>query len=73
MTKRVDQIAMTTDRAIVTEIVVITPDCAYRSDTRNIHRRDVNRIGFTQDIPLMGGFLEDTPRAGRRTAPIRSA
>jgi len=63
---RVDEIKLKTDRYdTVTEVVVITPDCAFRSDTRNINRRNVNRIGFTQDIPLIGGFFENTPRAGR--------
>ena len=63
---RVDEIKLQTDRYnTVTEVVVITPDCAFRSDTRNINRRNVNRIGFTQDIPLIGGFFENTPRAGR--------
>ncbi|HSY89380.1 MAG TPA: hypothetical protein VLA85_22645 [Verrucomicrobiae bacterium] len=63
---RVDEIRLQTDRYdTVTEVVVITPDCAFRSDTRNINRRNVNRIGFTQDIPLIGGFFENTPRAGR--------
>jgi hypothetical protein len=63
---RVDEIRLQTDRYdTVTEVVVITPDCAFRSDTRNINRRNVNRLGFTQDIPLIGGFFENTPRAGR--------
>jgi hypothetical protein len=63
---RVDEIKLKTDRYdTVTEVVVITPDCAFRSDTRNINRRNVNRIGFTQDIPLIGGLFENTPRAGR--------
>ena len=63
---RVDEIKLKTDRYdTVTEVVVLTPDCAFRSDTRNINRRNVNRIGFTQDIPLIGGLFENTPRAGR--------
>ena len=37
---RVDQIRLQTDRYdTVTQPVVITPDCAFRSDTRNIMRR----------------------------------
>jgi hypothetical protein len=63
---RVDEIKLRTDRYdTVTEVVVITPDCAFRSDTRNITRRNVNRLGFTQDLPLIGGFFENTPRAGK--------
>lgn len=63
-TSRVDQIAISTNdlSAIVTKIVVITKDCAYRSDTGNIRRRNVNTLGFTQDLPLVGGFFGDTPR-----------
>lgn len=62
---RVDQIRLQTDRFdTVTLVVVITPDCAFRSDTRNIMRRNVNRLGFTQGLPLIGGFFANTPRAG---------
>jgi len=62
---RVDQIRLQTDRFdTVTLVVVITPDCAFRSDTRNIVRRNVNRLGFTQGLPLIGGFFTNTPRAG---------
>ena len=57
---------MQTDRFdTVTEVVVITADCAFRSNTRNITRRWVNRLGFTRDIPLIGGFFQKTPRAGK--------
>jgi hypothetical protein len=63
---RVDEIKLRTDRYdTVTAVVVITPDCAFRSDTRNIMRRNVNRLGFTQDLPIIGGFFENTPRAGK--------
>ena len=62
---RVDQIRLQTDRFdTVTQLVVITPDCAFRSDTRNITRRNVNRLGFTQGLPLIGGFFTNTPRSG---------
>ena len=62
---RVDQIRLQTDRFdTVTQLVVITPDCAFRSDTRNIMRRNVNRLGFTQGLPLIGGFFTNTPRSG---------
>jgi hypothetical protein len=62
---RVDQIRLQTDRYdTVTQLVVITPDCAFRSDTRNITRRNVNRLGFTQGLPLIGGFFTNTPRSG---------
>ena len=62
---RVDQIRLQTDRYdTVTQLVVITPDCAFRSDTRNIMRRNVNRLGFTQGLPLIGGFFTNTPRSG---------
>ena len=37
---RVDQIRLQTDRFdTVTQLMVITPDCAFGSDTRNIMRR----------------------------------
>ena len=37
---RVDQIRLQTDRFdTVTQLMVITPDCAFRSDTSNIMRR----------------------------------
>ena len=62
---RVDQIRLQTDRFdTVTQLVVITPDCAFRSDTRNITRRNVSRLGFTQGLPLIGGFFTNTPRSG---------
>ncbi len=63
---RVDEIRLHTDRYdTVTQIVVVTTDCAFRSDTRAITRRNVNRLGFTQDIPLIGGLFENTPRQGQ--------
>ncbi len=62
--KRVDDIrlTMTDSYATVTKLVVLTADCAFRSATDAIRRRNVNRLGFTQDIPLVGGFFADTPR-----------
>jgi hypothetical protein len=66
---RVDRIRLHSDRFdTVTRVVLITPDCAFRSGTRAITRRNVNRLGITQDIPFIGGLFGATPRAGRLNA-----
>jgi hypothetical protein len=51
----------------VTRVVVVTASCAFRSDTRVITRRNVNKIGITQDIPVIGQLFGDTPRQGQLT------
>jgi hypothetical protein len=62
---QVDEIPLWTDgHAIVTKIVVVTVNCAFRGDTSASTRRNVNRLGFTRDIPLIGGLFVDTPRRG---------
>jgi hypothetical protein len=48
-------------------IVVVTASCAFRGDTRAITRRNVNKIGITQDIPVIGQLFGDTPRQGQLT------
>jgi len=62
--ERVDQIplSMADHNAIVTRILVITKDCAFRSNTRDIRRRNVNRLGFLQDLPYVGAAFGPTPR-----------
>ncbi len=61
--KRVDQITLKTDiNALVTKLVVMTPDCVFRGGTDQSLRRNVNRLGFTQELPLIGGLFEQTPR-----------
>src|ERR1700688_1225164 len=61
--KRVDQISLKTGiNALVTKLVVMTPDCVFRGGTDRTKRRNVNRLGFTQDLPLIGGLFEQTPR-----------
>jgi hypothetical protein len=67
--KRVDQISLKTDiNALVTKLVVMTPDCVFRGGTDRTKRRNVNRLGFTQDLPLIGGLFEQTPRQDDLTA-----
>ncbi|HXQ41380.1 MAG TPA: hypothetical protein VN821_08935 [Candidatus Udaeobacter sp.] len=67
--KRVDQISLKTDiNALVTKLVVMTPDCVFRGGTDGTTRRNVNRLGFTQDLPLIGGLFEQTPRQDDLTA-----
>ena len=67
--KRVDQISLKTDiNALVTKLVVMTPDCVFRGSTDGTTRRNVNRLGFTQDLPLIGGLFEQTPRQDDLTA-----
>jgi hypothetical protein len=51
----------------VTKVVVVTASCAFRGDTRAITRRNVNKIGITQDIPVIGQLFGDTPRQGQLT------
>lgn len=61
--KRVDQITLKTDiNSLVTKLVVMTPDCVFRGGTDRSVRRNVNRLGFTQELPLVGGLFEQTPR-----------
>jgi hypothetical protein len=65
---RVDQISLKTDiNALVTKVIVMTPDCVFRGGTDGSTRRNVNRLGFTQDLPLIGGLFEQTPRQGDLT------
>jgi hypothetical protein len=62
---QVDEISLWTDSyATVTKIVVVTANCAFRGDARASLRRNVNRLGFTRDIPLIGQLFVDTPRRG---------
>jgi hypothetical protein len=53
--------------ATLTRLVVITPDCAFRGSTSVNYRQNVNKLGFTQDLPLIGGFFAPTPRQGQLT------
>jgi len=63
---RVDQIPLWTERHdTATGVVVLTSSCAFRSNTRRITRRNVNRIGITQDIPVLGRLFGNTPRQGQ--------
>lgn len=68
--RRLDTIhlAMEDSYATLTQIVVVTPDCAFRGDTGVTRRRNVNKLGFTQDLPLIGEFFADTPRQGQLNA-----
>ena len=67
--KRVDEISLKTDiNALVTKLVVMTADCAFRGGTDGTKRRNVNRLGFTQELPLIGGLFEQTPRQDDLTA-----
>ena len=67
--RRVDQIALKTyTNALVTKLVVLTPDCVFRSGTDGTRRRNVNRLGFTQELPLVGQLFEQTPRQDQLTA-----
>jgi hypothetical protein len=65
--RRVDQIALaTTDtNALITKIVVVTGDCAFRAETNDSRRRNVNKVGITQDMPFIGEFFAKTPRQGQ--------
>ena len=51
--------------ATLTQLVVVTPDCAFRGVTSVNFRRNVNKVGITQDIPLIGQFFAATPRQGQ--------
>ena len=63
--KRVDQIYLKTDsNVLVKQVVVMTPDCSFRGATDRSMRRNINKLGFTQDLPLIGGLFEQTPRRG---------
>jgi hypothetical protein len=53
--------------ATLTQLVVVTSDCAFRGSTTVNFRRNVNKLGFTQDLPLIGGFFVPTPRQGQLT------
>jgi hypothetical protein len=53
--------------ATLTQLVVVTPDCAFRGGTSVNYRQNVNKLGFTQDLPLIGGFFAPTPRQGQLT------
>ena len=68
--KRLDTIylAMEDSYATLTQIVVMTPDCAFRGDTSVTRRRNVNKLGITQDLPLIGEFFAATPRQGQLNA-----
>ncbi len=61
-------LAMANSYATLTQIVVVTPDCAFRGATSVTRRRNVNKVGITQDIPLIGEFFADTPRQGELNA-----
>ena len=71
--KRLDTIhlAMEDSFATVNQIVVVTPDCAFHGDTSVTRRRNVNKLGFTQDLPLVGKFFAATPRQGQLNAGNR--
>jgi hypothetical protein len=51
--------------ATLTRLVVVTPDCAFRGSTSINYRRNVNKVGVMQDVPLIGGFIAATPRQGQ--------
>ena len=53
--------------ATLTQLVLVTPDCAFRGGTSVNFRQNVNKLGFTQDLPLIGGFFAPTPRQGQLT------
>jgi hypothetical protein len=53
--------------ATLTQVVVVATDCAFRGGTSLNYRQNVNKLGFTQDLPLIGGFFAATPRQGQLT------
>jgi hypothetical protein len=53
--------------ATLTQLVVVTPDCAFRGGTSVNFRQNVNKLGFTQDLPFVGQFFAPTPRQGQLT------
>jgi hypothetical protein len=67
---RLDDIhlAMQDSYATLTRIVVVTPDCAFRGGTSVTQRRNVNKVGITQDMPFIGEFFAPTPRQGQLDA-----
>ena len=66
---RLDEIrlSMRDSFATLTQLVVVTSDCAFRGSTSVNYRQNVNKIGFTQDLPLVGQFFAPTPRQGQLT------
>lgn len=66
---RLDEIrlSMRDSFATLTQLVVVTPDCAFRGSTSVNYRQNVNKVGFTQDLPLVGQFFVPTPRQGQLT------
>ena len=66
---RLDEIrlSMRDSFATITRLVVVTPDCAFRGSTSVNYRQNVNKVGFTQDLPLVGQFFAPTPRQGQLT------
>lgn len=66
---RLDEIrlSMRDSFATLTQLVVVTPDCAFRGGTSVNYRQNVNKLGFTQDLPLVGQFFAPTPRQGQLT------
>jgi hypothetical protein len=66
---RLDEIrlSMRDSFATLTQLVVVTPDCAIRGGTSVNYRQNVNTLGFTQDLPLVGQFFVPTPRQGQLT------
>ncbi len=68
--KRLDTIhlAMQDGYATLDKVVVVSPDCAFRGDTGATMRRNVNKVGITQDMPFIGQFFAATPRQGQLNA-----
>ena len=66
-------LAMANSYATLTQIVVVTPDCAFRGATSVTRRHNVNKVGITQDLPLIGEFFADTPRQGKLNAANHAA
>ncbi len=67
--KRVDQIPLYTGQYwTVSQIVVLTANCAFRADTGQTLRRNTNKLGITQDLPFIGGLFANTPRQGQLNA-----
>lgn len=67
--KRVDQIQLYSGQyRTVNQIVVLTANCAFRAGTDQSLRRNANKLGFTQDLPFIGGLFANTPRQGQLNA-----
>lgn len=66
---RLDEIrlSMRDSFATLTQLVVVASDCAFRGGTSVNYRQNVNKLGFTQDLPLVGQFFAPTPRQGQLT------